>query len=141
MSDINPREASSAADLNAVSTLAATRNLQAFAAEFNEMSRQSIEHATETIEKLRSARGLAEVLAIQTGYVREAVEHVLQHSRRFSELLTSLPLELSKSYAEVWSKSMKKAIETTQEAGEKAVSEAERLSQPFQNSASQFRSD
>jgi hypothetical protein len=134
MSDINPREANGGADPNAVSVSAATGNLQAFATEINEMSRQSIEHASQTIEKLRNARGLAEVLAIQSGYVREAVEHVLQHTRRFSELLTSLPLELSKSYAEVWSKSMKTAIKTTEEAGEKAAAEAERLSQPFRNS-------
>jgi phasin family protein len=132
MSDINPRGADGVAGSNLVS--AATRNLQAFAAEINEMSRQSIEHTSETIEKLRSARGLAEVLAIQSGYVRQAVEHVLQHTRRISELLTSLPLELSKSYAEVWSKSMTTAIKTTEEAGEKAVAEAEHLSQPFRNS-------
>jgi phasin family protein len=134
MSDINPREANGTADLNAVSVSAATLNLQAFAAEISEMSRQSIEHTTETIEKLRNARGLAEVLAIQSGYVREAVENVLQHTRRFSELLTSLPLELSKSYAEVWSKSMKTTVKTTEDAAEKAVAEAKRLSQPFQHS-------
>ena len=141
MSDINPLEANGAADLNAASASAATRNLQAFAAEFNEMSQQSIEHTKEAIEKLRNARGVAEVLAIQSGYIRESVEHVLQHTRRFSELLTSLPLEMSKSYAELWSKSMKTAIETTEEAGEKAAAEAERLSQPFQNSGSSFRSE
>ncbi len=134
MSDINPRGADAAADLNAVSVSAATRNLQAIAAEINEMSRQSIEHTSETIEKLRNAHGLAEVVAIQSGYVREAVEHVLQHTRRFSELMTSFPLELSKSYAEVWSKSVKTAIKTTEEAGDKAVAEAERLSEPFRRS-------
>jgi hypothetical protein len=130
MSDINSHEANSAAYLSAIGVSAATRNLQAFTSEFNEMSQQSIEHAKETIEKLRNARGLAEVLAIQSGYVRETVEHVLQHTRRFSELLTSLPLDMSKSYAELWSKSLK----TTEEAGEKAAAEAERLSRPFQNS-------
>ncbi len=98
------------------------------------MSRQSIEHTTETIEKLRNAHGMTEVLAIQSSYVREAMEHVLQHTRRFSELLTAFPLELSKSYAELWSKSVKSAIQTTQDAGEKAVAEAERLSQPFRGS-------
>ena len=141
MSDINPLEANGAADLNAASASAATRNLQAFAAEFNEMSQQSIEHTKEAIEKLRNARGVAEVLAIQSGYIRESVEHVLQHTRRFSELLTSLPLEMSKSYAELWSKSLTTAIKTTEEAGEKAAAEAERLSQPFQNSGSSFRSE
>ena len=141
MSDINPHEANRAAELSATGVSAATRNLQAFTAEFNEMSQQSIEHTKETIEKLRSARGLAEVLAIQSGYVRETVEHVLQHTRRISELLTSLPLEMSKSYAELWSKSLTTAIKTTEEAGYKATAEAERLSQPFQNSEHPFRSE
>ncbi len=133
MSDINSRGIGAATELNAIGASAATRNLQAFAAEINEMSRQSIEHTTETLEKLGHARGVAEVLAIQTSYMREAVEHVLQHTRKLSELLTSFPLELSKSYAEVWSRSVKSAIKSTEEAGEKAVAEAQRLSQPFRN--------
>jgi hypothetical protein len=134
MSEINRSGAESAAELNAASVSAATRNLQAFAAEISEMSRQSIEHATETIEKLRNAHGMAEVLAIQSSYVREAMEHVLQHTRRFSELLTAFPLELSKSYADLWSKSVTGAIRTTEDAGEKAMAEAERLSRPFRSS-------
>jgi hypothetical protein len=134
MSETNRSGAESAAELNAASVSAATRNLQAFAAEISEMSRQSVEHTTETIEKLRNAHGITEVLAIQSSYVREAMEHVLQHTRRFSELLTAFPLELSKSYADLWSKSVKSAIQTTQDAGEKAVAEAERLSQPFRGS-------
>lgn len=130
MSDTDQNKAAAA---DAISVSAATGNLQAFAAEVSDMSRQSIEHASETLEKLRGAHGMAEVLAIQSAYVREAMEHLLQHTRRFSELLTCFPLEMSRSYAEMWSKSMQTAMKTTREAGEKAAAGVERLSQPFRN--------
>lgn len=136
MPDVNqvPPATNAAGDLAAAAIFASTRNLQAFAAEMNEMSRQSVEHASETIEKLRGARGLTEVLAIQSGYVREALEHAMRHTRRLGELMASVPLEMSKSCGEAWSKSMKTAMKTTEEASEKAVANAERLAQPFRDS-------
>lgn len=70
MSDINLKDANAAADLSASTLSSTTKNLQAFAAEIAEMSRQSIEHTTDTIEKLRNARGLSEILTIQTNFMR-----------------------------------------------------------------------
>ncbi len=125
MTEVNLKSSSTPAD--AAGLTAATRNLQAFAAEIAEMSRQSIEHTTETIEKLRQAHGLSDVLAIQTSYVREAFEHLSQHARKFSELMASFPLEMSKTYTEAWTKSLKTAVDATKEAGEKAAENIERL--------------
>jgi hypothetical protein len=140
MADVNektniaPPGPATAADLSAASVSAATKNLQAFAAEISEMSRQTVEHASETIEKLRNAGGLAEVMAIQSTYMREVLEHFMQHTRKFTELIASVPLEMSRSYTEAWSKSVKTAIETTEDAAEKTLANAERLAQPFRDS-------
>jgi phasin family protein len=133
MSDINLKDAHVAADLSASTLSSTTKNLQAFAAEIAEMSRQSIEHTTDTIEKLRSARGLSEILTIQTNFMREAFEHLSQHTRKFSELMTSLPLEMSKTYAQLWTKSLDSGVRTVEEAREKAVANGERLSQTYRN--------
>lgn len=46
------------------------KNIQAMANEIFEISKQSFEHATHTMDKLRSGRGLDEVVAIQTNFVK-----------------------------------------------------------------------
>ena len=43
-----------------------SKNMQAIASEMLEISKQSFEHTTQTLEKLRHARGVDEVVAIQT---------------------------------------------------------------------------
>jgi hypothetical protein len=130
MSEVNLKSSSSPADASVAGLTSATKNLQAFAAEIADMSRQSIEHTTETIEKLRQARGVSEILAIQTNYVREAFEHLSQHARKFSEMMASFPLEMSKTYTEAWTKSLKTAADAAQQAGEKAAENVERFSKP-----------
>src|SRR5271168_1139210 len=130
MSEVNLQSSSTPADASMGGLTSATKNLQAFAAEMADMSRQSIEHTTETIEKLRQARGLSEILTIQTSYVREAFEQLSQHARKFSEMMASFPMEMSKTYTEAWTKSLKTAADSAQQAGEKAAENIERFSKP-----------
>lgn len=89
---------------------AASKNMQMLTSELAEMSKQSFEHATQTLEKLRNARTMDEVLAIQTDFVKEAVEHVVQHTRRLGELMSSGPMEMMKTYQEAMLKSGNTAV-------------------------------
>jgi hypothetical protein len=130
MSEVNLRSSSGPIDADVAGLTSTTKNLQAFAAEMADMSRQSIEHTTETIEKLRQARGLSEILAIQTSYVREAFEHLSQHARKFSELMASFPLEMSKTYTDAWTKSLQTAADAAKQAGETAAENVERFPKP-----------
>jgi hypothetical protein len=128
MAEHDFKEAAAEIDSATDGVSAASRNLHAFASEIAEMSKQSLEHATETLEKLRGARGMSEILAIQTGFVREAFEHIAQHTRKFSELLTALPIEMTKTYQDAWTKSISAAVRTSEEAGRKAVDGVEHFS-------------
>ncbi|SFK17817.1 phasin family protein [Methylocapsa palsarum] len=113
----------------AVSGMAATtKNLQAFAGEVAQMSKESFEHATQTLEKLRGAHGVEEIVTIQTNFVKEAFEHAGQYTRRLGELMSTLPLEITKSYQEAWLKSVSTAIRSAEEVGQSAVSNVERFS-------------
>lgn len=123
-----------AADLSAANMSAASRNMQAFAAEIGEMSRQSIEHFSNTMEKMRNARGLSEILAIQTSYMREALERFMVHARRFSEIVTAAPVEMSKGYTNAWSKSANTAIKTAEDATGDAMANAARIGQQVRDS-------
>lgn len=113
----------------AVSGIAATtRNLQAFAGEIAQMSKESFEHASQALEKLRDAHGVEEIVTIQTNFVREAFEHAGQYTRRLSELMSTLPMEISKSYQDAWLKSVNAAVRSAEEAGQSAASNVERFS-------------
>ena len=103
--------------------------LQAFAAEISELSSQSLELANSAIEKLRNAQGLPEILAIQTDYAQKAFALLSQHTRSFTTLMTSFPLEMSKA----WTKSLSTAIDKTEAAGEKVAANVESLSESYRN--------
>lgn len=113
---------------------AASKNLQALAGEMAEMSKQSLEHATQVLEKLRNARSVDEVLAIQTSFLREAFEQTAQRTRRFSELMTSLPLEVTKTYQEAMTKCVDAAMHATETASQTAATNAERFSDAVRKS-------
>jgi hypothetical protein len=115
-------------DLAVNGVTATSKNLQAFAGEIAQMSKRSLEHATEAMEKLRNARGVEEVVAIQTSFMKEAMEHAAEHSRKFGELMAAFPIEFTKTYHDAWAKSMKAAVQTTEAAGQTVAANLERLS-------------
>lgn len=127
MTDVNLQSAERAIERSGEAMSTATQGFQAFAAECAEMSRQSLEHATETIEKLRQARSPSDMLAIQTLYLRECFENFAVHSRHFAELLATMPIEASKSYADLWTKNVNCAVDTARSVGERAAGEVEKL--------------
>ncbi|MGA2639111.1 phasin family protein [Methylocella sp.] len=88
MSHVNDSDL--AADLSATGD-SARNALQAFVAEISEVSSQSLELANSAIEKLRDARSLPEILAIQTDYAQGAFELLSRHTRSFTTLMTSFP--------------------------------------------------
>jgi hypothetical protein len=114
-------------DLAASSVSTASKNLQAFATEIAEMSKESFDHATQALEKLRNARSMDEVVSIQTSFLKEAFEHSAQRTRRFSELVTAFPLEFTKTYQDTLAKCVNAAIQSTEAAGQAAAAQAERF--------------
>jgi hypothetical protein len=104
--------------LSALNT--ASKNMQAMAGECFEISKQSFEHATQTMEKLRGAHSMDELVAIQTNYVKEAFENAAEHARKFGELMAVFPSEITKTYQDVWLKSVNTAVQTMQTATQTA---------------------
>ncbi|HET6375998.1 MAG TPA: phasin family protein [Methylocella sp.] len=117
---------------------AASKNFQAMASECFEISKQSFEHAKQTLEKLRSAHGMEEVMAIQANYVKEAFDNAAQHARKFGELMTAFPAEMTKTYQDVWLKAVNTAVDTMRSASQTASSNAESLSEAARKSTAQI---
>jgi Tfp pilus assembly protein PilN len=124
---------------NAMATVnAVSKNMQAIASEIFEISKQSFEHTTQTLEKLRNAHGMEEVLAIQTSFVKEAFENSAQHAKKFSELLGVLPSEITKTYQDAWLKSLNSLVQTTETATQTAAENVDRLSDTMRKTSSVF---
>jgi hypothetical protein len=105
----------SAVNALSMNTLNATsKNMRAIAGEILEVSKQSFELTTKTLEKLRTAHGVDEVAAIQADFMKEAFEHAAQHGRRFGELVAAFPAEITKTYLGAWLKSVSAATKATE---------------------------
>jgi hypothetical protein len=111
---------------------AASKNLQALASEIAEASKESFDHATKTLEKLRGAHSVEEVVAIQTNFVKEAFDKAAQHTKRFGELMTAFPLEITKSYQDALTKCVSAAVQSTEAAGKAMATNVERFSDQAQ---------
>jgi phasin family protein len=117
---------------------ATSKNLQAIASEIFDISKQSLEHATQTLEKLRNARGIDEVVAIQTSFVKETFEHAVKHAQKFNEFLTSFPAEITKTYQDAWLNSVNSTVKATETASQTAVENIDRLSETARKAANIF---
>jgi hypothetical protein len=78
------------------SVAVATRSFQAFAGEMQRLSSDAVEQTTLTMNKLRGAKTVEEVIAIQTAHLRNFFASYVDHARRFNELMVALPSDFAK---------------------------------------------
>jgi hypothetical protein len=118
---------------------ATSKHFQAVANEMFEMSKQSMDQATQALDKLRSTRVMDEVMSIQSDYVKQSFAYFTQHSRKFGELFMGFPGEITKSYQDAWLQAVNAAVQATQVASQTAAdnvrsySDARRSSSAFEN--------
>jgi len=117
---------------------ATSKHFQAVANEMFEMSKQSMEQATQALDKLRSTRVLDEVMSIQSDYVKQAFAYFTQHSRRFGELFKGYPGEITKSYQDAWLQAVNAAVQATQVASQTAADNVRSYSDAARKSSSAF---
>ena len=87
------------------------------------------DHTTQALEKLRNARGMDEIVAIQSDFVKEAFEHAAKHAQKFRELMTAFPAEMTKTYQDAWLKSVDSTVKATETANQTVVENIERFSE------------
>ena len=105
-------------DAAANSLNTATQSFQTFAAEVQRMSKESIEHTTQTMEQLRGAKSMEDVVSIQTTYMQKSFASYADYTRRFSELMMSLPMEFAKQGRAAFQQGADAATKAGQQAGE-----------------------
>jgi hypothetical protein len=117
---------------------ATSKHFQAVANEMFEMSKQSMDQATQALDKLRSTRVMDEVVSIQSDYVKQSFAYFTQHSRKFGELFMGFPGEISKSYQDAWLQAVNAAVQATQVASQTAADNVRSYSDAARKSSSAF---
>ena len=136
MTDDDQRAVQNNAIETAVNAInAASQKMQALAGECFEISKQSFEHATKTMEKLRGARGMDEIMTIQANYMKEAFENAGRHACKFGELISGLPAEFTKNYQDAWLQAVNATVQTMQTSSRTAASGAESVAQTAAHTA------
>src|SRR6516164_9824674 len=117
---------------------AASQRVQAVACEWLEISKQAYEHASQTLEKLRAARSIEDVVAIQANYVKEAFENAGNHARKFGEIMSDFPSEFTKTYHDAWLNAVNSAVRTMQTTSQVASENVESFTDAARKSAQVF---
>ncbi|MCL2385095.1 MAG: phasin family protein [Alphaproteobacteria bacterium] len=104
------------------------KNIQAIVGEIFDISKESYEHTLQAMAKLREAKGLEEVMTIQTNYVRENYELAIRHTQKFSELFKLFPAEIAKNCQDAWLKSVENTVKATETASEASLATIDRFS-------------
>jgi hypothetical protein len=117
---------------------ATSKHVQAVANEMFEMSKQSMDQATQALDKLRSTRVMDEVMSIQSDYVKQAFAYFTQHSHRFGELFMGFPGEITKSCQDAWLQAVNAAVQATQVASQTAADNVRSYSDAARKSSSAF---
>ncbi|MGH6852826.1 MAG: phasin family protein [Methylocella sp.] len=99
----------------------AIKTIQAFAREIAQMSGQALDRSPQHIEKLRKTQCSEEAAAIQADFLRESMEHAVQHTRTYIAMLATFPRELIQP--------VNVAVETAEAARHAAAATIRRLSE------------
>lgn len=86
---IDPRSAPGI-DAAVSSFTTASKSLQTFATEMQRMSKESFDHTTQLMDKLRTVKSIEDVVSIQTSFLQQSFANYADYTRRFSELMMTL---------------------------------------------------
>ena len=111
--------------MNSVGT--ASKSLQDFASEVQRMGKESYEKTTQMMEKLRGAKTMEDVLAVQTGFMQQSFAMSSEYTRRFGELMMTLPMEMARNSRDAF----QKGTDAMQKAGEQVGSQVQKAGEEF----------
>ena len=79
------------------------------------------------MEKLRGAKTVEDVVSIQTSFMQQSFSKYADFTRRFSELMLSVPMEIAKNSRSA----MQQGTDAMQRVGEQATEQMQRAGDQF----------
>lgn len=105
----------------------ASKSLQEFTAEMQRMGKDSFDKMSQMLEQLRGAKTMEDVMSIQTSFMQQSFAMSTEYTRRFSELMMSLPMEMARNSREAF----QKGSDAMQKAGEQVGSQLQKAGEEF----------
>ena len=102
-----------------------TKSMQSFASEMQRMSKDTMDQTTQMVEKLRGARSIEEAVSIQSGFMQQSFSNYADFTRRFSEMMMSVPMELMKNNRAA----VQQSTDAMSKAGEEAAARMQQFGQ------------
>ena len=128
MTDMDPRNAPGM-DAAMGSYATATKSLQTFASEMQRMARDSMEQTTALMEQLRGAKSMEEVVSIQTNFMQRSFGAYAENTRRFSELMMTLPMEIARQGQAAFQQGTEQVTQAAERAGDEVKRAGDAMSQ------------
>ncbi len=94
------------------------KSLQTFASEMQRMAKDSMDQTTQLMENLRGAKSMEDVISIQTSFMQKGFASYADNTRRFSELMMTLPMELAKQSQAAFQQGTDKMTQAAERTGE-----------------------
>ena len=107
----------------------ASKSLQSFASELQRMSKDTMSQTSEMMEKLRGAKTMEDLIAIQTSYVQQSFTHYADYSKRLSELMLTMPMEFAKQGRNAIQQGTSAMTKATEQAGDQVQKAGEQFNQ------------
>ena len=95
-----------------------SKSMQSITSEIQKMSKDSMDQASQHMEKLRGAKSMEEVISIQTGFMQQSFTTYADYTKRLSEMMMTLPMELAKQGQTAFQQGKDAMTKATEQAGE-----------------------
>lgn len=104
---------------------AISKSMQTFASEMQRMSKDTLEATTQLMDKMRGAKSMEDVVAIQTSFMQQSFSSYADFTRRFGEVMMLVPMELARNSrsafqqgSDAMTRATEQGVEQMQRAGE-----------------------
>lgn len=107
--------------VNSYSTM--TKSMQTFASEMQRISKETMDAGSQLLDKMRGAKSMEDIVSIQTSFMQQSFSNYADFTRRFSEMMMSVPMEMARNGRSAFqqgSDAMTRATEKTAEQMQRA---------------------
>ena len=106
-----------------------TKTLQTFASEMQRLSKDAMDQTTGLMEQLRGAKSMEDVVSIQTTFLQKSFSNYAETTRRFSELMMTLPMEMARQGQAVFQQNTERMTQAAQRFGDEAQKAGDTMKQ------------
>ena len=79
----------------------ASQNMQAIVSEWAQMSLETVDRATDAVDRFSKAKSLDQIIEIQNNYLKSSIDSFTLHGGKVAELVTAWPNKMGETFRRV----------------------------------------